>query len=155
MRIFAHNMNQVKEPLYRKYNKLARGFHRNTPGGEFRHQRNTKELKNFEGTQMSIGRTREGYDYTPLFKFLLSRVGRNWDTIFSEAVSRLDKQEPIFYLVDLQFKQGDYGVVRIGESSYYSKLTVQDDLLIIADPDATAPAKLCTCCTHAFNGTAY
>lgn len=104
---------------------------------------------------MSIRKTREGFDYTPLFKFLLSRVGRNWDEVFSEAVQRLDKQEPIFWLVDLYFEKGDYGVVRIGESSYYLKLTVQNDLLVIADPEATAPAKLCTCCTHTFNGVAY
>ncbi len=148
-------MNRLKEPLYRKYNKLARGFHLNTPGGEFRHQRNTKELKNFEGDHMSIGRTREGYDYTPLFKFLLSRLGRNWDEVFSEALQRLDKQEPIFWLVDLHFKEGDYGIVRIGESSYYSKLTVQNDLLALADAEATAPDKRCTCCTHTFNGIAY
>ncbi|OJW81704.1 MAG: hypothetical protein BGO69_14435 [Bacteroidetes bacterium 46-16] len=148
-------MKRVKEPLYRKYNKLARGFHHNSLGGAFRYQRNTKEVKNFEGTHMSVRRTREGYDYTPLFKFLLSRAGQNWDKIFSEAVQRLDKQEPIFWLVDLHFEQGDYGVVSIGENSYYSKLTVQDDLLVLADPKVTAPAKLCTCCTHTFNGIAY
>ncbi|MBS1586493.1 MAG: hypothetical protein JSS82_13210 [Bacteroidetes bacterium] len=148
-------MNRVKKTLYRKYNKLARGFHHNSLGGEFRHQRNTKGLKNLEGSQMSIGRTSEGYDYTPLFRFLLSRVGRNWDEVFSEAVQRLDKQEPIFWIVDLHFEQGDYGVVRIGESSHCSKLTVQNDLLVIADPEATAPAKSCTCCTHTFNGIAY
>jgi hypothetical protein len=148
-------MNGLKKPLYRRHNKLAMGFRHNSLGGDFRNLRNTKELKNFEGTHKSIGRTRGGYDYTPLFKFLFSRVGGNWDAIFSEAVNRLDKQEPIFWLVDIQFQQGDYGVVRIGESSYYSKLTIQDNQLIIADANATPPAKSCTCCTHTFNGTVY
>lgn len=148
-------MNGLKKPLYRKHNKLAKGFHHHSLGGDFRHLRNTKGFKNFEGTHQSIGRTREGYDYTPLFKFLLSRVGGNWDAIFSEAVNRLDKQEPIFWLVDIQFRQGEYGVVRIGESTYYSKLTVQNNKLIIADPNATPPDKSCTCCTHTFNGTVY
>ena len=148
-------MNRSKEPLYRKYNKLARGFHHKTPGGDFRHERNSKAMNNFEGTHKSIPGTKEGYDYTPLFKFLLSRVGQNWDAVFSEAVHRLDKQDPVFWLVDLQFQVGEQGVVRLGESSYYSKLTVQNDLLIVAVPGAVVPAKSCTCCTHTFNGIPY
>ena len=123
-------MDRPKKPLYRKYNKLARGFHHNTPGGEFRHERNTSEMKAFEGTHKSIGRTREGFDYTPLFKFLLSKVGQKWDDVFSEAVKRLDKQDPIFWLVDLDFQRGVKGLVNIGEASYYSKLTVVDGVLV-------------------------
>lgn len=145
----------TKEPLYRKYNKLARGFHSNSPGGSYRHERNTKELANFEGSHKSINRTNGGYDYTPLFKFLLSRIGQNWDDIFSEAASRLDTKEPIFWLVFLQFKQGEVGFIRIGESSYYSKLTVKNGLLVKADPDTLPPPKHCTCCTYTFNGVRY
>ena len=155
IRTFIHDMKGLKRPLYRKHNKLARNFHHSSSDGDFRHQRNTKEFKNFEGTHMSIGRSREGFDYTPLFKFLLSRVEENWDTTFSEAVNRLDKQEPIFWLVDLHYEQGSSGVVRTGESTYYSKLTVRENKLIIADPTAAAPPKSCTCCTHTFNGIVY
>ncbi len=149
------HMKGHKEPLYRKYNKVARGFHHNAPGGEYRYERNSKAMNNFEATHKSIHRTRAGYDYTPLFRFLLSKVGQNWDDVFSEAVSRLDKQEPVFWLVDLNLENNDDGVVRIGEHSYYSKLTVKDGLLTRADEAAEAPAKSCTCCTHTFNGKPY
>ncbi len=91
----------------------------------------------------------------PLFRFLLSKVGQKWDDIFSEALKRLDKHDPVFWLVDLDFEDGEYGIVRIGESSYYSKLTVKNGLLIKADENAMAPAKSCTCCTHTFNGKPY
>lgn len=47
------------------------------------------------------GRARHGRDYTPLFRFLLSKVGGDWDAIHAEAVSRLDTPEPIFWLVAL------------------------------------------------------
>ena len=148
-------MHGIKEPLYRKYNKLATGFHLKTPGGEFRHERNSKAMRNFEDTHISMRRTREGYDYTPLFRFLLSKVGQKWDDIFSEAVKRLDQQEPVFWMVDLDFDVGANGVVRLGESSYYSKLTVKNGLLIKADENSVPPAKSCTCCTHTFNGKPY
>ena len=148
-------MKGNKEPLYRKYNKLARGFHRNEPGGEFRHERKSKSMSSFQGTHKSMRRTREGYDYTPLYKFLLSRVGQKWDDVFSEAVGRLDKHDPIFHLVDLNYKDREDEIVRIGENSYYSKLTVKNGLIILANENAAVPVKLCVCCTYTFNGVAY
>lgn len=160
---FMHPLNQPKPflmdrpltPLYRKHNKLARCFCYCSPGSDFRHERNSKAMRNFNGLRLSIRRTHEGYDYTPLFKFLLSHVGHNWDKIFSEAVGRLDKRAPIFWQVDIHFRKGDSGIVRIGGNSYYSKLTVVDDMLVLADPTAEAPARSCTCCTHSFNGVPY
>ncbi len=44
---------------------------------------------------------RHGYDYPPLFRFLLSKVGQSWDTVFSEANARLDRPEPVFWMVAL------------------------------------------------------
>lgn len=148
-------MAQSKPLLYRKYNKRARGFQRNAPKYKFRHERNSKELKALDGTRRRAGRTRSGYDYTPLFKFLLSRTGQAWAAVFTEALSRLDRQDPIFWLVDLHFETGQPGTVRIGESSYYSKLTVKDGLLVKAEPNAALPIKKCTCCTHTLNGIPY
>ncbi|WP_417700851.1 hypothetical protein [Pseudophaeobacter sp.] len=46
-------------------------------------------------------------DHTPLYKFLLSKVGQDWDDIYSEAVAWLDKDEPIFRLVALQPEDGE------------------------------------------------
>ncbi len=144
-------MNRAKPPLYRKYNKTAWGYHQSS----FRDDRNTKELKGFEGTHRSMPRSRAGYDYTPLYRFLLSKVGQSWDEVFSEAVGRLDKQEPVFRLVDLHCQGGTAGTVGMGESTYYSRLTVQDGILVVADPLAAPPEKRCTCCTWTFNGVPY
>jgi len=45
---------------------------------------------------------RRGLDYTPLYRFLLSKVGADWDDVHSEAVSRLDEEYPIFFVVALR-----------------------------------------------------
>lgn len=77
-----------------------------------------------------------GYDYTPLFKFLLSKVGEKWDEIYSEAKSRLDKEEPIFWLVALHPDERE-DFIRCGESSYYSGLYVDEaGLLQKVNPNA-------------------
>jgi len=147
---------ETKKPLYRKHNKLARGFRCKSPSYEYRWVRNTnnpdERMKN----------TREGYDYTPLYKFLLSKIGNEWNIVYSEAVSRLDKQEPIWYLVDLDY-DSDVSVISrltgeeisytyVGEASIYSLLTVRDGILVKANEDAELPKPTCTCCTHSFNG---
>lgn len=97
---------------------------------------------------------RHGRDYTPLFKFLLSRVGGHWPEILKEARARLDSSEPIFWLVapsDIERK----ALVRIGESSYFSGLYVDSEgRLALVDPtlklEDLEPS--CGCCTHTFNG---
>ncbi|MGH1416484.1 MAG: hypothetical protein ACRBB0_23540 [Pelagimonas sp.] len=104
-------------------------------------------------TSMHSGQ-RHGLDYTPLFRFLLSRVGQDWDPVFSEAVSRLDRPEPIFWLVAEQ-DNDRRDVVRLGESSYYSGLYVDaGGILNIVDPTITSERiqPQCPCCTHSFNG---
>ena len=101
-----------------------------------------------------FGTNKRGLDYTPLAKFLLSKVGCNWDEVFSEAVSRLDKQEPIFWLVALHDnKKKD--IVRVGESAYFSGLFVDEEgILQLVNPalKAVDMKPSCTCCTHTFNG---
>jgi len=91
---------------------------------------------------------------TPLFRFLLSRVGADWDEVHSEAVSRLDKPDPIFWLVALRKDDGK-DVVRVGESTYYSGLYVDEGnrLRVVAPeigPESLEPS--CPCCTHTLNG---
>ena len=143
-----------KEPLYRKENTRALNYRHNVPGGEFRYERHTKKMQNFEGHKKSMKKKDRGLDYTPLFKFLLSKVGENWDKVYSEAVSRLDKQEPIFWMVAIH-EDNKKNVVRIGENSQYSGLYVDNEnLLQLVDPDITIndiyPS--CSCCTYSFNG---
>lgn len=100
---------------------------------------------------------RRGLDYTPLYRFLLSKVGRPWDDIYSEAKRRLDRAEPIFWMVALgEDDRKDY--VRLGESSYFSGLFVDESgILRVVDPEI-GPSSLepsCACCTHTFNGSRF
>jgi len=77
--------------MYRIVNTRARGVHHYF-GGDYRNNRNKES-----SIGMSQG-TQRGLDYTPLFRFLLSKVGSYWDDIHSEAVSRLDKQARVYFL---------------------------------------------------------
>jgi hypothetical protein len=130
-------MKRAKELLYRKENKVSLSTkYYIVKGGEFRYQRNTKEFLNNDSSHAPMNSGKYGYDYTPLFKFLLSKVGKKWDIIFGEVKSRLDKEEPIFWIVALhQHEKRD--IVKCGESSYYSGLFVDDQgLLQIVNPEA-------------------
>jgi hypothetical protein len=146
-------MNKEKSNLYRKVNTKARGVHHNV-GGDFKNSRNKKKetVEQTKGTM--FGKKERGLDYTPLFRFLLSKVGFNWDEVFSEAKSRLDKTEPIFWIVALtQDKKKDY--IRVGESTYFSGLYIDDNAILqITNPDLKAidMKPICNCCTHTFNG---
>ncbi len=146
-----------KAPLYRKVNTTAHGVHHRV-GGDFREQRKKEGADEFVTLHQGMhGRKHRGLDYTPLFRFLLSKVGQEWNFVYSEAVSRLDRQEPIFWLVALQpADEKDY--VRTGESSYFSGLRVHlDGTLQVVNPkvDAGSLAPLCKCCTHTFNGVRF
>ena len=146
-------MNKEKSQLFRKVNTKTHGVDHNF-GGDFSDTRNNKR-ETLEQTKGKMSNKKErGLDYTPLFKFLLSKVGSNWDEVFSEAKSRLDKTEPIFWMVELD-ENKKREIVRTGESSYYSGLFVDDNgILQRSNPDLKAfgMTPFCTCCTHTFNG---
>lgn len=95
-----------------------------------------------------------GLDYTPLFRFLLSNVGNEWDTIHREAVSRLDKPDPIFWLVAHSQEEGQE-YVRVGQSTFFSGMYVdQENKLALVNPSLTVEdiIPFCKCCTHTLNG---
>lgn len=149
--------SEKKKPLYRKVNTLARMV-RHDFGGEYRYDRNTKQEKESESfgvTKQSMhAKVQRGLDYTPLFKFLLSKVGNEWSAVHSEALSRIDKEEPIFWLVARNEEEKE-DVVRIGESSYYSGLYVDEQgILQKVNPDYNKAQDLitCNCCTFTLNG---
>jgi len=147
----------TKAPLYRKVNTRARGHHHPT-GPDFRHARNTGAGRRGDktATRMRKGVER-GLDYTPLYRFLLSKVGEPWDSVHAEAVARLDKEEAIWHLV-ARTPKDETDVVRIGEASYYSGLKVDDaGILRRVDPDVTVDElhPFCECCTHTFNGARF
>ena len=131
---------------------------RHNYGGSYSDERNTKKNKETKGSRQSMhGNQKRGLDYTPLFKFLLSKVGKKWDEVYSEAVSRLDKPEPIFWMVALH-EHEKQSCVLIGQSSYYSVLYIDEQgCLQIVDPEMwpSSFAPSCKCCTHTFNGVSF
>ena len=146
-------MNRDKKPLYRKVNTKARGV-RHDFGGDFKHLRRKKRDTIEQARGSMHGKRERGLDYTPLFRFLLSKVGSKWNDVFSEARSRLDKTDPIYWLVALNPEdKEDY--VRTGESTYFSGMYVdQEGLLQLSNPELKAKDLIpfCDCCTHTFNG---
>jgi len=103
------------------------------------------------------GKKQQGLDYTPLFRFLLSKVGEDWSEVHSQAVARLDRPEPIFWIVAAS-EADKKPVVRAGENSYYSGLYVdQDNRLALVDPELKLEdmRPTCSCCTHTFNGAPF
>lgn len=150
-------MRRGSNPLYRKVNTRTHGVPHGD-GGEARWDRGKKVAGNRNLSTGSMhSHHRHGRDYTPLFRFLLSRVGQPWDDVQSEAIARLDEAAPIYWLVTLQ--DGDeQPYVRVGESSYFSGLCVDaDGVLAKVDPtlNETSMAPFCACCTHTFNGVRF
>ena len=146
-------MNKQKSKLYRKVNTKARNVRHNF-GGDFKNSRNKKRetLEQVKGSM--FGKKERGLDYTPLCRFLLSKVGADWNEVFSEAKSRLDKPDPIFWMVALTEKDKE-DFIRIGESTYFSGLYVDENgILQLCNPDLKAIdlKPFCDCCTHTFNG---
>jgi hypothetical protein len=145
-------MHEIK-PLFRSVNSRTHGIVHG--GGDYAWSRNTKAEQRNEAARgsMRAGR-RNGRDYTPLFKFLLSQVGKAWADVRSRAVARLDSEAPIFWLV-ARSENERKSKARIGESTYWSGLYIDEQgHLAIVDPclsiDDLTPE--CPCCTHTFNG---
>jgi hypothetical protein len=142
-------MKRDIEPLYRKVNTKARGvFHEF--GSDAKYDRHTKK-----GMKKNMKKdVHRGLDYTPLFRFLLSKVGSNWDDVLPIAQSRLDHDEPIYWMVAVR-ESDKKRYFLAGESSYYSGLFVdENNILQLVDPNLhnedLSPS--CSCCTHTFNG---
>ncbi len=147
-------MRRDVKPLYRRVNTRTHGvFH--GFGRKAKWDRNTKAAFTDQSMRGKMYKKhRHGLDYTPLFQFLISKVGGDWDAVHSEAVGRLDREEPIYWLV-AKSKEAGRPFVRIGESSYVSGLYIdEDNRLAFVDPDLTVEKMkpLCPCCTHTFNG---
>lgn len=146
-----------KPHLYRSVNTRTRGVCHGS-GFAYRYERHTKSAKNPLCTRGSMhSHQRHGFDYTPLFRFLLSKVGQPWDKVFSEANSRLDHPEPVFCMVALHESDKDE-YVRLDHSSYYSGLWVDEaGVLKKVNPQLTPDQikPICDCCTHTFNGVVF
>ncbi len=151
-------MKHEKEPLYRRVNTKALRCTHNR-GGDFRHDRNTKRTTTSDDVKHGRmqGRSDRGLDYTPLFRFLLSKVGMRWDEVHAEAIARLDREAPIYWLVAHR-EEDKQAHVRVGESTYFSGLFVDADGLLQRVDEALSARSLspsCDCCTHTFNGVPF
>lgn len=97
-----------------------------------------------------------GWDYTPLFKYLLSKVGQPWNDVYKEVKLRVNSVIPIYWMVSKNKNKDDLsGYIRVGESTYYSTLYVDEKgLLQYVDKsiNETTLEPNCKCCTHTFNG---
>lgn len=148
----------MKKPvLYRSVNTRTHGV-RHGSCRTYRDERHTKSEKNAVSNRGSMhSRQRHGFDYTPLHRFLLSKIGHPWDKVFSEANARLDRPEPVFWMVALhECDKKEY--VRTDESTYYSGLWVDKAGLLqkvnpLLTPEQMTP--FCSCCTHTFNGVVF
>jgi hypothetical protein len=97
-----------------------------------------------------------GWDYTPLFKYLLSKVGLPWKEVYKDVKARVNSTVPIYWMVN-RYKNVDslLGYIRVGESTYYSSLYVDDKgILQFVDKSINENTlePSCNCCTHTFNG---
>ena len=107
--------------LYRKVNTKTRNC-RHKSGSDAKYDRHTKK-----GVSKSMKKdVHRGLDYTPLYKFLLSKIGEDWTSVHSEALSRLDKEDPIYHLVARNDSE-KRDRARCGENSYYSGLYIDDN----------------------------
>lgn len=157
--------------LYRKENKSSLSYigHKDT-GGDFRHDRNTKRLKNFEGNRWKMSSRKErGVDFTPLYKFLLSKVGEDFDEVYSEAMSRMDgKRAPIFWMIventyieEGILKNSNGTIVRPdfnNEEAKFSTLYIDDEnkLRKVSDLNKSEfKLESCGCCTQSLDGIPY
>jgi hypothetical protein len=84
-------MSRKPQPLYRKVNTTAQGVH-HAKGGDYRDERRRSHQSDVSRESMHR-RKHRGLDYTPLFKFLLSKCGQQWNAVHAEATARLDRPE--------------------------------------------------------------
>jgi len=149
-------MNRQKEPLYRKVNTRARGVHHHS-GSDARHDRNTKNGLN---RTMKRG-VQRGLDYTPLYRFLLSRIGQVWSSVYKEIVPRIAETSPIYHIVNINITKEEIknekrnGWILVGESSIWSELFIDENrILQKVNPDLKNEdlSPFCSCCTFTFNG---
>lgn len=141
-------------PLYRRVNTRTHGV-RHGWGGAYRWSRHAR--REDRAARGAMPSHRHGLDYTPLFRFLLARVGDDFTDIHREAVARLDRPDPIFWIV-ARSEAERQRFVRVSENTYWSGLFVDaDNRLARVDPslgvEAMEPS--CACCTHTLDGVRF
>lgn len=155
-----------KKPLWRKENTCTYFTRHRSSMGKFKYERGKKESLE-QKAKMRTGQQNHGIDLTPLYGFLHKNVGKKWDAVKSEALSRLPdyfrSSSEVFNGVVYDYEHYElmtesekkHSFFRSGESSYYSELYVdQNGILQMINPNWSVndfhPS--CACCTHTLNG---
>lgn len=136
------------KPLWRKNNRDKRVMKS--------HSKYDKNKKN--GVKHSMSSHKNGRCFKPLYNFLLSSVGKNFDVVRSEALRRIESCDAA-RLYDIISRDTDTenieAITRISESSTFSTLYIDsDNILRVAHPEICNEhiSPTCYCCTHTFNG---
>ncbi len=95
-------------------------------GGEYKWKR-AKIKKDPDIYHVPMRSVKCGRDYTPLYRFLMSKEGYNFDEVYSEAVSRVDNKMRIF---DIIKTASAFPVVRIGDGTYYHTMYIDKDKIL-------------------------
>lgn len=83
-------------------------------------------------------------------------MGQPWNDVYKDIKPRLNSIIPIYWMVNRYKNKEDLlGYIRVGQSTYYSSLYVDDKgLLQYVDKSINEHTlePSCKCCTHTFNG---
>ncbi|MGL5689956.1 MAG: hypothetical protein ACRDD8_03955 [Bacteroidales bacterium] len=136
------------KPLWRKVNKDRR-----ISDCDSKYDKNRKR-----GVNRSMASKRNGRCFKPLYHFLLSSVGRNFNDVYSVIKLRLEACDidRVYDIISLKSDITEIEpTVKVGRNSIYSTLYIDaDNILRVAHPDVCNEQiyPSCTCCTHTFNG---
>lgn len=101
--------NECKKPLYRKVSKTTHNGFEHADYGYNERSRYARHTKRGIKKGMSTQQDSRGhglYDYTPLFKFLLTQEGKDWSKVWDECMHRLNTTEPVGWMVINIYKNG-------------------------------------------------
>lgn len=130
-----------KKKLFRSENKIT---HNGIPRDLNYRSRWKRHSKEGMSPRMGGSHINHNLDYTPLFQFLLSKDGKPWNEIWKECLERVDRPDPILWMVQgiringlPDNKPGEYKkCFRYGEGTYFSTMYVDDSgILRIVDKD--------------------
>lgn len=136
LREFGKMKSDKKKKLYRERNFRQRWdeYNYHPKYSWKRHSKQAmKDLENeitHEGmTKSKHGDQGEGYDYTPMFKFVLKHIGEDVDKIYSEVCRRTNERGKYLFNVLVSRKPKDElnPLLRLGETSFWSQLYVDEN----------------------------
>lgn len=104
-------MKPKKKPLYRKLNTKSISIYGHTWKMKYKWYRNSKNKGNNDPRQKvpMSSNSHTSLDYKPLDRFINSKVGENWDDVYSEICKRNGKEHrPVdrFIMTDVTIEDG-------------------------------------------------